>query len=311
LTTVERIEPVQERERKEAPQLDDTKSTKGLGEIYADEYMKQKVGVALGEKEDPIVAEVKKLWALLSYRLDALSRTGFVEEPKDIEARIDRELALKAQGNLVPATFNEATHQAPEEIFAGGDGKGGQRGSAAGNIKADDELTKEERKAGRAKRKRKSKAVREEKDRIKSQRDRQREAQLKAAGGGWIYEKGAKGGDARRGASRWKVEIRLFKVEQGVWNAPRGQGSGCRARWSSQEEQIGLDKEQILSQTLGRAKCHITFEIEQNHFTPRVFTSHFGDPKPVERDNDDGHAIYVGTRAPFGRSPTAVGQQSH
>ena len=177
---VERIEPVQERERKEAPQLDDTKSTKGLGEIYADEYMKQKVGVALGEKEDPIVAEVKKLWALLSYRLDALSRTGFVEEPKDIEARIDRELALKAQGNLVPATFNEATHQAPEEIFAGGDGKGGQRGSAAGNIKADDELTKEERKAGRAKRKRKSKAVREEKDRIKSQRDRQREAQLKA-----------------------------------------------------------------------------------------------------------------------------------
>jgi len=177
---VERVEPVQERERKEAPQLDDTKSTKGLGEIYAAEYMKQKVGVALGEKEDPIVAEVKKLWALLSYRLDALSRTGFVEEPKDIEARIDRELALKAQGNLVPATFDEANHQAPEEIFAGGDGKGGQRGSAAGNIKADDELTKEERKAGRAKRKRKSKAVREEKERVKSQRDRQREAQLKA-----------------------------------------------------------------------------------------------------------------------------------
>jgi len=177
---VERIEPVQERERKEAPQLDDTKSSKGLGEIYADEYMKQKVGVALGEKEDPIVAEVKKLWALLSYRLDALSRTGFVEEPKDIEARIDRELALRAQGNLVPATFNETTHQAPEEIFAGGDGKGGQRGSAAGNVKADDELTKEERKAGRAKRKRKSKAVREERDRVKSQRDRQREAQLKA-----------------------------------------------------------------------------------------------------------------------------------
>jgi U3 small nucleolar RNA-associated protein MPP10 len=177
---VERIEPVQERERKEAPQLDDTKSSKGLGEIYADEYMKQKVGVALGEKEDPIVAEVKKLWALLSYRLDALSRTGFVEEPKDIEARIDRELALRAQGNLVPATFNETTHQAPEEIFAGGDGKGGQRGSAAGNVKADDELTKEERKAGRAKRKRKSKAAREERDRVKSQRDRQREAQLKA-----------------------------------------------------------------------------------------------------------------------------------
>ena len=178
---VERVEPVEERERREAPQLDDTKSAKGLGDIYADEYMKQKVGVALGEKEDPLVAEAKKLWALLSYRLDQLSQVHKVEEPRDIEERITRQLEIRAAGDEVPLAFNEEQRQAPEEIFTGGDGKGGVRGSAAGAIKADEELTKEERKAGRAKRKRKSKAVREEKDRVKSKRDREREAQNKAA----------------------------------------------------------------------------------------------------------------------------------
>ena len=86
---VERVEPVEERvSEKELLQLDDTKSTKGLGDIYADGNTKQKAGVALGEKEDPTVAEAKKLWAMLSYRLDALSRTGVVEEVKDIEARV-------------------------------------------------------------------------------------------------------------------------------------------------------------------------------------------------------------------------------
>ena len=178
---VERVEPVEERERREAPQLDDTKSTKGLGDIYADEYMKQKVGVALGEKEDPLVAEAQKLWALLSYRLDQLCQVHKVEEPKDIEERIARQLQSRAAGDQVPMSFNEEQRQAPEEIFAGGDGKGGVRGSAAGALKADEELTKEERKAGRAKRKRKSKAVREEKERVKSKRDREREAQNKAA----------------------------------------------------------------------------------------------------------------------------------
>ena len=178
---VERVEPVEQRERKEAPKLDDAKSSKGLGDVYADEYMKQKVGVAVGDKEDPLISEAQKLWAILSYRLDQLSRTHRVEEPKDIEERIARQLASRAEGNKLPLSLNDAQRVAPQELFAGGDGKGGVRGSAAGAIKADDELTKEERKAGRAKRKRKSKAVRDEKDRVKRKRDRAQESQNKAA----------------------------------------------------------------------------------------------------------------------------------
>ena len=45
---------------------------------------------------------------------------------------------------------SEASRKAPEEVFAGGGGAGGTRGSAAGAVKADGELTKEDRKASRA-----------------------------------------------------------------------------------------------------------------------------------------------------------------
>ena len=231
---VERVEPVEERERKELPQLDDTKSTKGLGDIYADEYMKQKVGVAMGEKEDPMVAEVKKLWAMLSYRLDALSRTGVVEEVKDIEARVDEELAIRARGNFVPNSVKNEDRLAPEEVFVGGGGKGGQRGSAAGNVKADDELTKEERKAARAKRKRKSKAVREEKDRVKSKRDREREAQHKAEEEAGFVRKAPKvamlavGSAAGKSKSDFSKSSKVFGMLQDAKEADAARGGATK-----------------------------------------------------------------------------------
>ena len=227
---VERVEPVEERERKELPQLDDTKSTKGLGDIYADEYMRQKAGVALGEKEDPMVAEVKKLWATLSYRLDVLLQTGEVEDPKDLEKKIDRELAARAKGNIVPLTFDESKRLAPEEVFAGGEGKGGQRGSAAGAVKADDELTKEERKAGRAKRKRKSKAAQEEKDRVKAKRDRAREAQHKAEEDAGFTRKAPKvamlavGSAAGKSKSDFSKSSKVFGMLQDAKDADAARG---------------------------------------------------------------------------------------
>ena len=231
---VERVEPVEERERKELPQLDDTKSTKGLGDVYADEYMKQKAGVALGEKEDPTVAEVKKLWAMLSYRLDALSRTGVVEEVKDIEARVEDELAVRARGNYIPNSVKDEDRLAPEEVFVGGGGKGGQRGSAAGNVKADDELTKEERKAARAKRKRKSKAVREEKDRVKSKRDREREAKHKAEEEAGFVRKAPKvamlavGSAAGKSKSDFSKSSKVFGMLQDAKEADAARGGPAK-----------------------------------------------------------------------------------
>ena len=243
---VERVQPVEERERKELPQLDDTKSTKGLGDIYADEYMKQKVGVALGEKEDPVVAEVKKLWALLSYRLDALSRTGFIEEPKDIEERIDRDLAARAAGNVVPSTFKEDDGLAPEEIFVGGGGKGGQRGSAAGFLKADEELTKEERKAGRAKRKRKSKAVHEEKEVAKAKRDREREAQHKAEEDAGFIRKAPKvamlavGSAAGKAKSDFSKSSKVFGMLQDAKEQEAARGGAKKSKSDSTKNKSSL-----------------------------------------------------------------------
>jgi len=235
---VERVQPKEERERKELPQLDDTKSTKGLGDIYADEYMKQKVGVALGEKEDPMVAEVKKLWAILSYRLDALSQTGLVEDVKAIEERVERDLAIRALGTVVPMSLKEEDRLAPEEIFAGGGGKGGQRGSAAGFIKADEELTKEERKAGRAKRKRKSKAVRDQKELEKARRDREREAQHKAEEDAGFTRKAPKvamlavGSAAGKAKSDFSKSSKVFGMLQDAKEQDAARGGPAKKRKS-------------------------------------------------------------------------------
>ena len=82
---------------------------------------------------------------------------------------------------VAPAMASEASRKAPEEVFAGGGGAGGTRGSAAGAVKADGELTKEDRKASRAKRKRKAKAVGQERERIKTKKARAAEEKEKAA----------------------------------------------------------------------------------------------------------------------------------
>jgi U3 small nucleolar RNA-associated protein MPP10 len=159
-----------------------------------------------------------------------LLQTGEVEDPKDLEKKIDRELAARAKGNIVPLTFDESKRLAPEEVFAGGEGKGGQRGSAAGAVKADDELTKEERKAGRAKRKRKSKAAQEEKDRVKAKRDRAREAQHKAEEDAGFTRKAPKvamlavGSAAGKSKSDFSKSSKVFGMLQDAKDADAARG---------------------------------------------------------------------------------------
>ena len=185
---VERVEPGldDDRRRKALPELDDTKSKKGLGDIYADEYVKQKAAAegrasGLEEKEDPLVVEARSLFKALTTKLDALSHFHFAPKPvmEEMAVKVDAP-ALEAE-EVAPAMASDASRKAPEEIFAGGEGRGGARGSAAGDVKSEGELSKEERKAARAKRKRKAKAVGEERERVKAKRARAAEAKEKAA----------------------------------------------------------------------------------------------------------------------------------
>ena len=185
---VERVEPStrDDRGRRTPTELDDVKSKKGLGDIYADDYAAQKhlakTGARLDEeKEDPVAVEARALFAALAVKLDALSNFNFAPKPVVQEMQIKTDAPALQVEEVAPLAASDAARQAPEEVFAGGEGAGGARGSAAGDVKADAELTKEDRKAARAKRKRKAKAVGNERERAKAKREREKEAKEKAA----------------------------------------------------------------------------------------------------------------------------------
>ena len=185
---VERVEPStrDDRGRRTPTELDDVKSKKGLGDIYADDYAAQKhlakTGARLDEeKEDPVAVEARALFAALAVKLDALSNFNFAPKPVVQEMQIKTDAPALQAEEVAPLAASGASRAAPEEVFAGGEGAGGVRGSAAGDVKADAELSKEDRKAARAKRKRKAKAVGNERERVRTKREREKEAKEKAA----------------------------------------------------------------------------------------------------------------------------------
>lgn len=65
-----------------AVQLDDTKSKKGLGELYEEEYLRQtSASGEKTEKENPAHAEISALFRKLCYKLDALSNFHYTPKP--------------------------------------------------------------------------------------------------------------------------------------------------------------------------------------------------------------------------------------
>ena len=232
---VERVEPMLDslsnRGGRKGPELDDQKSKRGLGDVYADEFVKQREAAAgrvsaVEEKEEPLAAEARALFKALNVKLDALSHFHFTPKPivEDIAVKVDAP-ALEVE-EVAPAMASEASRKAPEEVFAGGGGAGGTRGSAAGAVKADGELTKEDRKASRAKRKRKAKAVGQERERDQDEEGTCGRGKGKSRRGGRVREESAKGVYARGGARGGAGQVGFLQVLKGVLNAAGGEGRG-------------------------------------------------------------------------------------
>jgi U3 small nucleolar RNA-associated protein MPP10 len=78
---VVRTEPHTGAVMKKQVELDDSKSKKGLGELYEEEYVKQREGPAAEQEETALHKEARALWAALSMRLDALSHFHFTPKP--------------------------------------------------------------------------------------------------------------------------------------------------------------------------------------------------------------------------------------
>lgn len=90
-------------------ELDDTKSKKGLGESYTEEFMNARDAVEGVEKEESeLHREVRALWKALGVRLDALSHFQFAPKPVVEEMSItNRVPALQLEEVRSPSRCRE------------------------------------------------------------------------------------------------------------------------------------------------------------------------------------------------------------
>ena len=189
-------------------ELRDEKSKKGLGELYEEEYLKERAAAEAAAKAAAAVAggapaaaataasaladepqetrDARALFAALCGKLDALSHFQFAPKPFVADLEVSkRDVPALAMEEVAPSIVSAAALRAPEEVYAGGAGAGkaagGVRGSAAGGVKAEEELGREERSARRAKKKRKGMAAGRENEAKRRAVARERDARESAA----------------------------------------------------------------------------------------------------------------------------------
>ncbi|RLM75363.1 U3 small nucleolar ribonucleoprotein MPP10-like [Panicum miliaceum] len=129
---------------KEHKELDESKSKKGLAELYEDDYA-QKSGIAPAPLSisDELKKEANTLFKRICLKLDALSHFHFAPKPVIEDMSVQANVPALAMEEIAPVAVSDVAMLAPEEIFEG-----------KGDIKEEGELTQAERKRRRANKKR-------------------------------------------------------------------------------------------------------------------------------------------------------------
>lgn len=149
------VKPLKEKMR---PQFDSSdielsmeKSKKSLAEVYEDEYQKATT-VSKSEELSPEVAkaheEIEALFLSVSAKLDALSNSHYAPKMAKIEVQVVKDLPAIAMEEAIPVAVSDATLLAPEEVYAQ------EHRGQAGVIQSKQELSPEERKRLRNRKKR-------------------------------------------------------------------------------------------------------------------------------------------------------------
>jgi len=158
------VPPHQERQ-KTVVELD-VKSSKGLGEVYEDEYVAAKSSGVTQDPDSSIREAVKFQFVQLCAKLDQLSHGQFKPVPSIEEVTFKVDLPAIMMEDATPDMTNAASMQKPEEIYQAGEwlrkiGHDASRREgmvgAQGVSKTEAELSKEERKQRRRARKRAAK----------------------------------------------------------------------------------------------------------------------------------------------------------
>lgn len=150
------------KKRGELPEVSQEKSKLGLGELYEREYLKKAVGYDKDAEEkqsaeDKAKDEMKKLFANLCSKLDALSNYHFAPRPIADEAEVRPVTAPAiAMEEVLPLHVSDARGVAPEEVF------GAKRGRE-GVLRGENEMDQNERKRLRQSKKAARRKARKEK----------------------------------------------------------------------------------------------------------------------------------------------------
>lgn len=220
------------RERRGVFELSDTKSTKGLAEIYEEEHLKAvdpNFVDARDEKLKKEHAEITALWKSISAKLDSLASSNFRPKPvtANLEIRVDAP-AIQME-DARPTAAGEvagASMLAPQELYKPGEDLSKEAGKSevvtkSGMPVARDEMTREQklRRRRREKERIKKQGLHEEKKEVetsgrekKIKERKQLLGDLKKGGVQVIGKKGVtdvEGNEvkegARRGASSYKL----------------------------------------------------------------------------------------------------------
>uniref|UniRef100_A0A0E0MJC5 U3 small nucleolar ribonucleoprotein protein MPP10 n=1 Tax=Oryza punctata TaxID=4537 RepID=A0A0E0MJC5_ORYPU len=141
---VEKPSPLQFKAPKEQKDLDESKSKKGLAELYEDDYaQKTDLAPAPLSISDELKNEANTLFKRICLKLDALSHFHFAPKPIIEDMSIQANVPALAMEEIAPVAVSDAAMLAPEEIFEG-----------KGDVKEEAELTQAERKRRRANKKR-------------------------------------------------------------------------------------------------------------------------------------------------------------
>jgi U3 small nucleolar RNA-associated protein MPP10 len=135
-------------------ELNDTKSTQSLAQIYEDEYTATASGGKAPDARDAKLAaehgEIDRLWGDISYKLDALCSLHFVPRAPAAAITTLENIATTSLETALPATKAATSMLAPHEVFV----------PTARELTARSEQTPEEAKTARARARRGNKANR-------------------------------------------------------------------------------------------------------------------------------------------------------
>jgi U3 small nucleolar RNA-associated protein MPP10 len=126
--------------------MDYEKSKKGLADIYEHDYKVQHLGYSANPEEDATREEIDELFVDLFYKLDTLSNAHFTPKPVQAEAKITTQnVSAIMMEDKTPIIVSEAQTKSAKEIYS----------KDIDKLAEKDELTKEEKKAARLRKKRK------------------------------------------------------------------------------------------------------------------------------------------------------------